>query len=108
MRELTLKYLAPIPVGHRARVVTVLRTTRPLFGEGQKEPLAEPLVVDLDTGVVYGRSGTTTLLAPTAPLSFTSEGLSFGEAIEGRVTACFVGSSPGDAEDALTTRLWLA
>lgn len=89
------------------QVVTVLRATKPLLGEAKWERLESPLVIDVDTGVVYGVSGLTRDLRPTRPLSFSSEGLALGEVQEGRVAACFVGSFPGDTDGSLSTRMWL-
>jgi hypothetical protein len=91
-----LLFLAPVPVGHRVHVVKYERLTTPLFGnEGRWEPSSSPLLVDLDTGIVY-----------CDERSFTGfDGRTFraGNVFEGRVTSCIVHSSDtGESNQAVT------
>jgi hypothetical protein len=47
--------VVPIPVGHRVEVRVVCRDVAVFGTKLEPQPLA-PLVVDLDTGIVYGES----------------------------------------------------
>ncbi len=103
LTQLVLTFLAPIPVGHRVQLLQVQRWTSPLFGgPASWENRAEPLVVDLDTNVVYGDSYVCRDLIPS-PLSFKpNTGYQVAQVTEGRVTGCLVGSDGGDTTNLRT------
>jgi hypothetical protein len=45
--------VAPIPIGHRVRVTHYLIEVGSLFGTSRRELPYEPVIEDLDTGIVY-------------------------------------------------------
>ena len=52
--ELELRYLAPIPVGHRVQIIYAHQWKSPLFGgQPRWEPNSTPILVDLETSIVY-------------------------------------------------------
>ena len=53
MKKYVVIFQAPIPVGHRVELVWYDVVTSGLFGESRKERPHEPVIADLDTGVVY-------------------------------------------------------
>lgn len=65
-RTFTIAGTVPIPVGHRVEVVVFERDVGTFVAEWQPAP-QQPLVRDLDTGIVFGR-----------PFHFTSDTM-FGE-----------------------------
>lgn len=100
LTEFTLSFLAPIPVGHRVQLLRVQRWTSPAFGFGGGAPSwqnrDEPVIVDLDTNIVYGDTIVCRALNPS-PLAFKpNTGYQVAEVKEGRVTGCIVGSDGGD------------
>jgi hypothetical protein len=92
-----LPYLAPIPVGHAVRILSIHMWTTPVFGGAPHwEPTSDPVVVDVDTGVVYADAPTHKHIVPS-PFGFDPQsGLAVAQVVEGRVTACTVGSSGGE------------
>jgi hypothetical protein len=98
-----LHFIAPIPTGHRVQVLRIQRWTAPLFGgPAAWEEQTNPLVVDLESGVIYGESYLTRQITAN-PLAFRpNTGFQVGAMTEGRVTACIVGSDGGSSTSLLT------
>ena len=100
---LKLDFLAPIPVGHKVQVIYGQLWATPLFGGPPRwEDMLEPIVVDLDTGIVYCSPYAADLLVPS-PLGFkpgTNHRAS--SVVEGRVTSCMMSSSGGDSASLVT------
>ncbi len=107
MQAFRLDFLAPIPLGHRVQVIRVQRWTTPLFGgPAQWEDTANPVVVDVDTGIVYSDTYLAKDLLPN-PVAFQpNSGLQAAGVTDGRVTGCIVGSDGGD-HTSLKTYLWV-
>ena len=101
--ELVLRYVAPIPTGHRVQVISAQRYgTSTLGGAPHWQEVAEPIVVDLDTSVVYCGDGLGASI-DASPLAFKAHsGLQVASITEGRVTSCVVSS------DRLRETLYLA
>jgi hypothetical protein len=53
LHRIVVVYAAPVPVGHRVEVRWFRTTTRGLFGESREERPAEPVILDLDTGIEW-------------------------------------------------------
>lgn len=53
LTELDVLLVAPIPIGHRVRVTFYVTERRGLFGASRVEHPHEPVIQDLDTGIVY-------------------------------------------------------
>ena len=101
MRQpLVLPFLAPIPVGHRVQMIRASRWQSPLFG-GQPSwnEVADPVVVDRDTGIIYASSQLGRHLV-LEPLGFKpNTGHQVASLTEGRVTSCLVTMSGGDTTE---------
>jgi hypothetical protein len=92
----TLDFLAPIPVGNRIQIVRWQLWVTPLFGGSPHwDEIDEPIVVDLETGVVYCALHATDGLT-TKPLAFAKPDRRFSSVLEGRVASCIVAASAGD------------
>jgi len=88
--ELALDYVAPIPTGHRVQVIRAQRWVTPAFGPARWSDVPVPLVVDLDTSVVFCGDGLGESLVPS-PLAFKPDSrLQVAGMTEGRVTSCIV------------------
>ena len=88
--DLVLHYPAAIPTGHRVQVIRARQYGS--FGGGPPEwsDVPEPILVDLDTGVVYCSNGLGASIDPS-PLAFKPHtGLEVVSTTEGRVTSCVV------------------
>ncbi len=98
-----VEFVAPIPVGHRVRVLRVQHWSTPLFGgPGSWQDASDPVVVDVDTGIIYGSSVMCRHLVPN-PLSFQpNSGYHLAGMTEGRVTSCVVSSYGGDQSSLYT------
>jgi hypothetical protein len=91
--ELTLDYVAPIPTGNRVQVVRAQRWVASVPGTSAYwAEVPSPLVVDLETNVVYcGDALGYALVSP--PLAFKPDSnLKVVDMMEGRVTSCIVSS----------------
>ncbi|SFE09344.1 hypothetical protein SAMN02745121_02996 [Nannocystis exedens] len=53
MQKFVVLFQAPVPVGHRVELVWYEIVTAGMFGQSRKARPHEPVVTDLDTGVVY-------------------------------------------------------
>lgn len=54
MRDVVVLYAAPIPVGHRVEIRWYVQVSSRLFGGDKETPRdAEPVIVDLDTGIEF-------------------------------------------------------
>lgn len=95
--SLSLRYLAPIPIGHRVQVVYAQYWSTPLFGgEPHWENAAQPILLDLETGIVYCGPEMQPRLVPS-PLGFLpNSGHQVSRIMEGRVVSCMVASDGGD------------
>ena len=94
---LRLPFLAPVPVGHRVQVVRASHWGAPLFG-GQASwvDLPDPVVVDLETGVIYAPWRFHQHVVP-APLGFApNSGYRIAGSTEGRVASCVVSAEGGE------------
>ncbi len=97
MIELKLRYLAPIPVGHRVQIIHAHRRTMALLsGYERWEPHDSPILVDLETSIVYAGYTLVDHIV-TSPLGFTpASGYAVAQMIEGKVVGCLCVSDGGD------------
>lgn len=113
MPELVLDttLVAPIPVGHRVRVTFFALESRGLFGVSTQDLPHEPMLEDLDTGVVYcserpfPHDGTK---SPRQPLGVGDRAQAKVErVVEGVVRSCRVVTVRAFSEVDVQTRLVL-
>lgn len=91
--EVVLRFVAPIPTGHRVQVIRAQRYgVSTIGGAPHWEEVPEPIVVDLDTSIIYCGDGLGASIDPS-PLAFKAHsGLQVASITEGRVTSCVVSS----------------
>jgi len=94
---LKVYFLAPIPVGDRVQVVTAQSWVTPLFGGAAHwETADQPILVDLDTGIIYCHVSFAPYIVP-APFGFRpNSGHQVAQTVEGQVTSCMLTSGGGD------------
>jgi hypothetical protein len=94
--EIVLKFIAPIPVGHRVRIIHAQRWQSPLFGGSPSwQAVDTPILVDLDTGILYVEAMMSGDIVPS-PFGFKpNTGYQIASVVEGRVTHCLIGSHGG-------------
>jgi hypothetical protein len=107
-QTLSVHFFAPIPVGHRVNVIWLDVYVSALFSAAAAwMPVHLPLVIDLDTGILYGAAGSSRIVAATSPPGLKPDcGHRVRATHEYRVSACVVESSGGDAAS-LSTELVL-
>jgi hypothetical protein len=95
--SLALPFVAPIPTGHRIQLIHAQRWQSPLFGGAPSwVAVADPLVVDRETGVVYAGWELGRVVVPE-PLGFEpNSGCQVVRVVEARVTSCVVTTDGGD------------
>lgn len=103
LETVIVEFVAPIPVGHRVQVVRVQHWSTPLFGgPGSWQDASDPIVIDVDTGIIYGSTIMCRHLVPS-PLSFQpNAGYHIARVMEGRVGTCVVSSYGGDQSSVYT------
>jgi hypothetical protein len=107
---LDLTLLAPIPVGHRVRLSFYRLHSRGLFGGSSEVLEHEPVIEDLDTGIVYcterpfDHDG---VKRPRVPLGVRDQQLlgDLDHVVEGRVQGCRVLTVRGFSEADVSTQL---
>jgi hypothetical protein len=94
---LRLPFLAPVPVGHRVQVVRASHWGGALFGgEPSWVDVPDPVVVDLETGVIYAPWRFHQHVVP-APFGFApNSGYRIASTGEGRVASCLVSAEGGE------------
>ncbi len=112
-RVVHLLGVLPIPVGHEVEVRVFLLDTA-LFGKKLEPQLQDPLIVDLDTGIVYGEawhfgkvSGIVNDVQQNLPLEPRAD-LQVYERWRGRVTAtriAVVGGGAGQSDSFTQTSI---
>lgn len=114
MQKIVVIYQAAVPVGHRVEVVWYQRVTGGLFGESRQDRPHEPVITDLDTGIVYLSDRlliTPGFKRPKEPFD-VSEGLSSESRevrrLRGVVRACRVITIRSFADVELQTELTVA
>jgi hypothetical protein len=95
--ELKLRYLAPIPVGNRVQVIHAQKWIKPILGGPWRwEPDPSPILVDLETSIIYAGWVMANVIVPT-PLGFTpNSGYQVAQTVEGKVVGCLCISDGGD------------
>jgi NAD(P)H-hydrate repair Nnr-like enzyme with NAD(P)H-hydrate epimerase domain len=114
MQKYVVIFQAPIPVGHRVELVWYEVVVDGLFGTSRKERPHEPVITDLDTGIVYVSDRllvTPGMKRPKEPLE-VSDGLD-GDAkevrrVRGVVRACRVVTIRSFSDVDLQTELTIA
>jgi hypothetical protein len=90
--DLTLDCIAPIPTGHRVQIIRAQRWVTPLGSSPHWADVMVPLVVDLETSVIYCSDGLADNVVPS-PLAFKPDSrMRVASTTEGRVTSCIVSS----------------
>jgi hypothetical protein len=105
MAELTLHFVAAIPVGHRIQIVRAQRWGSPIFSSAPATwmDIDVPILVDLDTGIVWTAPSLGSELT-LAPLGFKpNKGCRVAQTEEARVTSCLVAAMGGDRAEITTT-----
>jgi hypothetical protein len=94
--SVSLAFIAPIPVGHRVQIIQTQRWATPLFGgQPQWEPIKEPIVVDVDTGIVYCETHMVANLT-MSPLAMKPNcGVVVASMVEGTVASCLLATNVG-------------
>lgn len=92
--QVDVSLIAPIPIGHRVRITLYVIETRGLFGTSRKELPHEPVIQDLDTGVIYASDrvyASASIKYPDRPVEIQREPVgTVVRVIEGVVAACRV------------------
>jgi hypothetical protein len=109
LTELDVMLVAPVPVGHRVRVTFYVTERRGLFGGSREELPHEPVVQDLDSGVVYCSERPfvhENVKRPYVPLAVESTPRgTVDRVVEGVVRGCRVLTVRGFSEIDVQTRL---
>ena len=92
-----LPFLAPVPVGHRVQVVRASHWQSPVFGGSPSwVDVPDPMLVDLETGVVYAPWRFHQHVVPS-PLGFApNSGYRITSTAEARVASCVVSAEGGE------------
>ena len=114
MQKYVVIFQAPIPVGHRVELVWYEIVVAGLFGKSRNERPHEPVITDLDTGIVYVSDRlfvTAGMKRPKEPLE-VSEQLDAGakevRRVRGVVRGCRVVTIRSFSDADLQTELTIA
>ena len=111
MMELVVLLVAPVPVGHRVEVCFLRRQVPGMVRDRVLEDDHQPVITDLDSGVVYGSElawGDNTTRRQGAPLPLKVGPLADSDVkrrLVGRVRACRVVTVRGAGEVDVQTLL---